>query len=93
MLIAGRIEDYSRRKDIINAIQTDTQTEIVKFLEALIIPNDSRYSRPTVYNGLTGAQVSTIVKPFKCPISTTTISLCLVLMKCTLTIKTKGLII
>ncbi|TKY50031.1 SIEVE ELEMENT OCCLUSION B protein [Spatholobus suberectus] len=53
----GRIEDYSRRKDIINAIQTDTQIEIVKFLEALIIPSDSQDPRPMVYNGLTGAQV------------------------------------
>ncbi|RDY07240.1 Protein SIEVE ELEMENT OCCLUSION B, partial [Mucuna pruriens] len=54
----GRIEDYSRRKDIINNTnQTDTQIEIVKFLEALIIPSDSQDSRLTVYNGLTGSQV------------------------------------
>ncbi|KAK7401156.1 hypothetical protein VNO78_12475 [Psophocarpus tetragonolobus] len=52
----GRIKDYLRRKDIINSIETDTQIDIVKFLEALIIPSDSQYSRPTLYNGLTGGQ-------------------------------------
>lgn len=62
MLIAGAIADYSRRKDIINAIQTDTEVDIVKFLEALIIPSDTQDSKPIVYNGLTGVQVSTIVK-------------------------------
>lgn len=61
VLLAGRIEDYSRRKDIITSIQTDTQIDIVKFLEALIIPSYSQDSRPIVYNGLTGPQVSTIV--------------------------------
>ncbi|KAL2322224.1 hypothetical protein Fmac_026603 [Flemingia macrophylla] len=50
----GRIEDYSRRKDIINAIQTDKEIEIVKFLEALIISSDSQDSRSMVYNGLGG---------------------------------------
>ncbi|XP_057433305.1 protein SIEVE ELEMENT OCCLUSION B-like isoform X2 [Lotus japonicus] len=53
----GAIEDYSRRRDIINAIQTDKENDIVKFLEALIIPSDSHGSKPIVYNGLTGAQV------------------------------------
>jgi len=38
VLLAGRIEDYSRRKDIITSIQTDTQIYIVKFLEALVVP-------------------------------------------------------
>ncbi|KHN37707.1 protein SIEVE ELEMENT OCCLUSION B-like [Glycine soja] len=54
----GQIEDYSRRKDIITSIQTDTQIDIVKFLEALIIPSYSQDSRPIVYNGLTGPQVA-----------------------------------
>ncbi|KAJ1378972.1 Sieve element occlusion, N-terminal [Sesbania bispinosa] len=53
----GAIEDYSRRKDIINAIQTDKEIEIVTFLEALIIPSDTQDSKPIVYNGLTGVQV------------------------------------
>nr|KYP67676.1 hypothetical protein KK1_024028 [Cajanus cajan] len=56
----GRIEDYSRRKDIISAIQTEKEIEIVKFLEALIISSDTQDSRSIVYNGVTGAQVELV---------------------------------
>lgn len=63
MLFAGAIEDYSRRKDIINAIQTDKENDIVKFLEALIIPSDSHGSKPILYNGLTGVQVPLLLLP------------------------------
>jgi len=55
VLIAGRIEDYSKRKDIINNF---TETDIVKYLEALIIPTDPQDPRPVVYNVLTQKEVS-----------------------------------
>lgn len=55
MVIAGRIEDYSKRKDIIN---NSTETDIVKYLEALIIPTDPQDPRPVVYNVLTAKEVS-----------------------------------
>ncbi|XP_014522141.1 protein SIEVE ELEMENT OCCLUSION B isoform X2 [Vigna radiata var. radiata] len=44
-----RIKDYSKRKDIIN---NSTETDIVKYLEALIIPVDPQDPRPVVYNVL-----------------------------------------
>ncbi|XP_027933284.1 protein SIEVE ELEMENT OCCLUSION B-like isoform X2 [Vigna unguiculata] len=50
----GRIEDYSKRKDIINNF---TETDIVKYLEALIIPTDPQDPRPVVYNVLTQKEV------------------------------------
>ncbi|KAK8468408.1 hypothetical protein PHAVU_006G021500 [Phaseolus vulgaris] len=50
----GRIEDYSKRKDIIN---NSTECDIVKYLEALIIPTDPQDPRPIVYNVLTAKEV------------------------------------
>lgn len=54
MLITGRIEDYTRRKNIV----IHTGKDIVKVLKALIISGESRESRQCVYNGLTGEQVA-----------------------------------
>lgn len=55
MLNAERIKDYSKRKDIIN---NSTETDIVKYLEALIIPVDPQDPRPVVYNVLAQKEVS-----------------------------------
>ncbi|CAJ1965066.1 unnamed protein product [Sphenostylis stenocarpa] len=45
----GRIEDYSRRKNIVNI----TGKDIVKVLKALIISSENKDSRHNVINGLT----------------------------------------
>jgi len=55
VIIAGRIDDYSRRKNIINI----TGKDIVKVLKALIISSENRDSRQNVINGLTLEQVIT----------------------------------
>jgi len=52
--IAGRIEDYTRRKNIV----IHTGKDIVKVLKALIISGENRESRQSVFNVLTGEQVS-----------------------------------
>lgn len=54
VLIAGAIEDYTRRRNIV----LHTGKDIVKVLKALIIYGDNRDSRQIVYNGLTGEQVT-----------------------------------
>jgi len=53
LVIAGRIEDYSRRKNII----FNTGKDIVNVLKALIISNENRDSRQNIINGLTSEQV------------------------------------
>ncbi|XP_027342218.1 protein SIEVE ELEMENT OCCLUSION B-like [Abrus precatorius] len=55
----GRIEDYTRRKNIVN----HTGKDIVKVLKALIISGENRDLRQNVYNGLTGEQVK--IEEFK----------------------------
>ncbi|TKY50034.1 SIEVE ELEMENT OCCLUSION B protein [Spatholobus suberectus] len=55
----GRIEDYTRRKNIV----IHTGKDIVKVLKALIISGENRESRQNVYNGLTGEQVK--IEEFK----------------------------
>jgi len=57
VIIAGRIEDYSRRKNIIII----TGKDIVKVLKALIISGENRDSRQNVISGLTLEQVITII--------------------------------
>ncbi|KAK7401162.1 hypothetical protein VNO78_12481 [Psophocarpus tetragonolobus] len=49
----GRIEDYTRRKNIV----TRTGKDIVKVLRALIIPGENKDSRHNVFNVLTEEQV------------------------------------
>ncbi|KAK7316623.1 hypothetical protein RJT34_00226 [Clitoria ternatea] len=55
----GRIEDYTRRKNIV----VHTGKDIVKVLKALIISGENRDLRQNVYNGLTGEQVK--IEEFK----------------------------
>ncbi|KAL2977342.1 hypothetical protein AAZX31_13G061200 [Glycine max] len=55
----GRIEDYTRRKNIV----IHTGKDIVKVLKALIISGENRESRQSVFNVLTGEQIK--IEEFK----------------------------